>query len=143
MLNLNKISRTFLFLGKLFQFGFSILFVLERVPWKLKVGAKICSFILVKLWKQRNKWFRQTQCFKVCSWAVIWLRRLFAGLSQRRPVFAPGSSMWDLWWTKWHWERFSSKFFGISMSISFDRGSPYLYICDLVQEKTNAHHLVN
>jgi hypothetical protein len=18
----------------------------------------------------------------------------------------PGNSMWDLWWTKWHWDRF-------------------------------------
>jgi hypothetical protein len=25
----------------------------------------------------------------------------------RRPAFKPGSVMWDLWWTKWHWGRFS------------------------------------
>jgi hypothetical protein len=25
----------------------------------------------------------------------------------RRPGFAPDQIMWDLWWTKWHWGRFS------------------------------------
>jgi hypothetical protein len=25
--------------------------------------------------------------------------------------------MWDLWWTKWHWDRFFSEFFGFSLSI--------------------------
>jgi hypothetical protein len=42
--------------------------------------------------------------FKVIPWAVPWLRSLVAGLSPRRPGFAP---MWDLWWTKWHWDSFS------------------------------------
>jgi hypothetical protein len=22
------------------------------------------------------------------------------------PGSVPGQSMWDLWWTKWHWDRF-------------------------------------
>jgi hypothetical protein len=25
--------------------------------------------------------------------------------------------MWDLWWTKWHWDRFFSEFFGFTLSI--------------------------
>jgi hypothetical protein len=25
--------------------------------------------------------------------------------------------MWDLWWTKWHWDRFFSEFFGFPLSI--------------------------
>jgi hypothetical protein len=33
-------------------------------------------------------------------------------------------SMWDLWWTKWHWDRFLSEFFGFPLSISFHRRSP-------------------
>jgi hypothetical protein len=36
-------------------------------------------------------------------------------------------SMWDLWWTEWHWDRFFSEFFGFSLSISFHRGSPNVY----------------
>jgi hypothetical protein len=48
--------------------------------------------------------------------AVPWLRSLFAGLSPRRPGFA-GQSMWDLWWTKWHWDRFFSEFFGFPLWI--------------------------
>jgi hypothetical protein len=36
--------------------------------------------------------------------------------------------MWDLWWTKWHWERFFSEFFCFPLSIPFHRRSPYSYI---------------
>jgi hypothetical protein len=46
---------------------------------------------------------------------------LVAGLSLRRPDFAPGSIQWDLRWTKWHWDRFFSQFFGFPLSISFHR----------------------
>jgi hypothetical protein len=31
--------------------------------------------------------------------------------------------MWDLWWTKWHWERVFSESFGFPLSISFHRCS--------------------
>jgi hypothetical protein len=31
--------------------------------------------------------------------------------------------MWDLWWTKWHWESSS-----VFLSVSFHCGSPYSYI---------------
>jgi hypothetical protein len=23
----------------------------------------------------------------------------------------PGQTMWDLWWTKWHWDRFCPEYF--------------------------------
>jgi hypothetical protein len=62
------------------------------------------------------------------QWAVPWLRRLVAGLSPRSPVSLPGQSMWDLWWTKWHWDRLFSEFFGFPLSISFHRRSAYSYI---------------
>jgi hypothetical protein len=26
-------------------------------------------------------------------------------------------SMWDLWWTKWHWERFFPEYFGFPLSV--------------------------
>jgi hypothetical protein len=42
--------------------------------------------------------------------AVPWLRRLIAGLSlPKARVRSRGQSMWDLWWTKWHWNRFLSE----------------------------------
>jgi hypothetical protein len=43
------------------------------------------------------------------------------------PGSRPGQSMWDLWLTKWHWERFFSEFFGFPLSISFHRRSPNSY----------------
>jgi hypothetical protein len=39
------------------------------------------------------------------------------------PGSIPGQFMWDLWWTKWHWERFFPEYFGFSLSISFHRCS--------------------
>jgi hypothetical protein len=41
-------------------------------------------------------------------------------LSPRRPGFDPGQSMWDLWWTKWHWDRFFPEYFGVPLPISFN-----------------------
>jgi hypothetical protein len=37
------------------------------------------------------------------------------------PGSSPGYSVWDLWWIKWHWDRY----FGFPLSISFHRVSPY------------------
>jgi hypothetical protein len=34
--------------------------------------------------------------------------------------------MWDLWWKKWHWDRFLFKSFSFLLSVSFHRGSPLL-----------------
>jgi hypothetical protein len=34
----------------------------------------------------------------------------------------PHRSMWDLWWTKWHWDRFFSEYLGFPLSISFHLG---------------------
>jgi hypothetical protein len=43
------------------------------------------------------------------------------------PGSRPGQSMWDLWCTKWHWDRFFSEFSGFSLSVSFHRHSPNSY----------------
>jgi hypothetical protein len=45
----------------------------------------------------------------ILSSAVPELRWLVAGFPQRRSGFDHGSGhvTWDLWWTKWHWARFS------------------------------------
>jgi hypothetical protein len=39
-----------------------------------------------------------------------------------------GQSMWDLWWTKWHWDRFFSEYFSFPLSISFQQ-------CSIKREK--------
>jgi hypothetical protein len=30
-----------------------------------------------------------------------------------------GQSMWDLWWRKWHWDRFYPEYFGFTLSVLF------------------------
>jgi hypothetical protein len=37
--------------------------------------------------------------------------------------------MWDLWWTKWHWDRFFPEHFGFPLSISFHR-------CSITRKRT-------
>jgi hypothetical protein len=39
--------------------------------------------------------------------AVPWLRWLLVS-HHGGPGSHPDQSIWDLWWTKWHWDRFSS-----------------------------------
>jgi hypothetical protein len=38
--------------------------------------------------------------------AVPYLRRLVTGFPQQQLDSIPGQVMWDLQWTKWHWNRF-------------------------------------
>jgi hypothetical protein len=38
-----------------------------------------------------------------------------------------GQSMWDLWWTKWHWDTGVSEFLGLPPSLSFHPGSIVMY----------------
>jgi hypothetical protein len=40
----------------------------------------------------------------------------------------PGRSMWDLWWKKWHWDRYFSEYFGFPLPIS-------LHLCSIKMEK--------
>jgi hypothetical protein len=40
----------------------------------------------------------------------------------------PHQSMWHLWWTKWHWDRFYSEFFSFPLSVSFHCGSLHTHL---------------
>jgi hypothetical protein len=44
------------------------------------------------------------------------------------PDSRPGQSMWDLWWTKWHWDRFFSVFFCFPLSRSFHHCSIFTHV---------------
>jgi hypothetical protein len=39
------------------------------------------------------------------------------------PGLIQGPSVWNLWWTKWQWDRFHSKCFGFPLSVSFHQWS--------------------
>jgi len=36
-------------------------------------------------------------------------------------------SMWDLWWTEWHWDKFLSYYISFPLSLSFHQRS--VHIC--------------
>jgi hypothetical protein len=44
-------------------------------------------------------------------------RRMLPSSHGGGPGSRPGKSMRDLWWTKSHWERFFSEFFGFPLSV--------------------------
>jgi hypothetical protein len=44
--------------------------------------------------------------------------------------------MRDLWWAKWYWDRFYSKFFGFYLSVSsFHKGSILIYVIIIIWRK--------
>jgi hypothetical protein len=53
------------------------------------------------------------------------IRRLDGGISKRRPEFDPDQFVYDLWWTNWHCDRFSSKQLGFPLAVS-------LYECSII-----------
>jgi hypothetical protein len=39
--------------------------------------------------------------------------------------------MWDLWWTKWHWDSYFSEFFGFPLSIHHSTVDLQTYIWEM------------
>jgi hypothetical protein len=62
------------------------------------------SFVSWARWIQSYYFFPDSY---ILIMIVPYLRRLLAGFPPRRPRSISGQVMWDLWWTKWHWGRFS------------------------------------
>jgi hypothetical protein len=95
-----------------------------------------------KHWNDRSQYNRPIVCVIAHQYSSATLILCFRspkeiqGTSHRG---GPGSildqSMWDLWWTKWHWDRFFPELFGFPLSISFHR-------CSVTRKRTkdNNHH---
>jgi hypothetical protein len=64
----------------------------------------------VKIMVQNINIIKKTQKFQYTlvrkEKAVPRLRRLVSDPSSWRPGFALGLTVWDFWWTKWHWDRY-------------------------------------
>jgi hypothetical protein len=60
------------------------------------------------------------------------------------PGSRTGQSMWDLWWTKWHWDRLFSEFICFPLSISFHRRSPtYIIFSEgCLKNRSSGHWLL-
>jgi hypothetical protein len=46
-----------------------------------------------------------------------------ASLSPEGPGSIPGQSMWDLWWTRWHWNKSFCKYFSFPLLALFSTAS--------------------
>jgi hypothetical protein len=86
-------------------------------------------------WKQQVPLKRGYPCTKLHGVTIQkknLVKAKFSPSHCRGPGSIPGQSMWDLLWTKWHWDRFFPKYFGISLSISFHR-------CSIKEKRRNYH----
>ena len=43
------------------------------------------------------------------------------------PGHIPGQSMRNLWWTKWHWDRFPTEYFDLPLSMPFHKCSTLIF----------------
>jgi hypothetical protein len=86
-----------------------------------------CKHTIVK---HLHFWNTDVQC------QVHQSRAMAQAVSRGGPGSIPAQSMCDLWWSKWHWDRFFPEFFGFPLSISFHR-------CSIIRKRTknNHHHL--
>jgi hypothetical protein len=48
----------------------------------------------------------------ILEMSVSELRQIGTGCSPQRPAYILGNFSCVLWWTKWHWSKISSEFFG-------------------------------
>jgi hypothetical protein len=64
---------------------------------------------------------------KCHSWPCYGSGGLSSAPHRGGPGSRPGQSMWDLWCTKWHWDRVFSEFFCFPLSALFNRRSPHPY----------------
>jgi hypothetical protein len=104
------------------------------------VSLFICCVYFTNSYKSTLKWQNcKHACYTLAIWllpdcseyglrrAVPWFRSLVAGLSPRRPGFAPWSINVGFVVDKVDWYRFLSEFFGFPLSVSFHRRSPNSY----------------
>jgi hypothetical protein len=70
------------------------------------------------------------------------LRELCHGLGSRLPPFTrgdpvliKGQSVWDLWWTKWHWNQCIDEWVGFTLSVSLCQCIKLIFICTLLLSK--------
>ena len=55
-------------------------------------SANLCSYVRETVTQSQNRSYQLASSFPASACGGL--------------VSIPGWSMWDLWWTKWHWDRF-------------------------------------
>jgi hypothetical protein len=68
------------------------------------------------------------------------VQALSSQLYRAGPGSRPGHSILDVLWTKWHWYRFFSEFFGSPLSISFHRYSICIYVVIVINSQVLFHN---
>jgi len=54
---------------------------------------------------------------------ILYNRPIWLYLMDRSSASIPDQSPWDVWWTNWRWDKFSSDYFGFPLSVSFHQCS--------------------
>jgi hypothetical protein len=69
---------------------------------------------------------------------ISWFIHSFIGFSLWQPKFIPGQFVWDLWWTRWHWGRFTPSTW-FSHPILIPPSTPFL--SSIIQANAMGHLL--
>jgi hypothetical protein len=64
---------------------------------------------------------REPQRWSVGEWSFRVVGRYSPASHREGPYSRRGQTMWDLSWTKWHWDRFLVRVRRFSLSVSFHR----------------------
>jgi hypothetical protein len=119
----------------------------HHVPhsWNLHPACRVYLWVL---YGPQNK-----QQLIPCTWLVLVTKTMFLnnavmtellytilvhGFRCGGPTSIPGQSMWDMWWTKWHWAKSFSDYFSFTQSVSVQKCSIliFTYILQLPEGKT-------
>ena len=80
-------------------------------PHRLHVST-FCTEAAPDVWSHSESWTSSSHC--------------------GHPGLIPAQCMWDLWWTKWYWDRLFSEYIGFPQSESFYHWATPIFICMLL-----------
>jgi len=83
--------------------------------------------------KSRTVGYRRTFNWSLQAQEVI-LRVCHSG----GPCSITGLSVWDMWWTKWHWDGFFFEYLDFPLSVSFHQSSVLIRVSSTLFNHLNA-----
>jgi hypothetical protein len=80
-------------------------------------------------------WFQDVRlCHGLGGWST--------GCHGGGPGLIPVQYTWDLWWTKWHWDRVFAEYFGFPLSISPSQCSLHFFVFNItLMRRTSGRRL--
>ena len=72
--------------------------------------------------------------------AILWQRWLVSSIQLQSSRFNPRPVRENLWWTKWHWDRFLTEYFSSLSVLLYQRSIPIYFYITKKAESIITHH---